>query len=124
MELQCQCGLTEPGNSYCPRVYAHNYTETVKQVAEKICNKPLMHKCHTLDRQNIYECLILNVASMDELDLLDRYIELVFEYERSNEVRDNPPCVKTHSRVSQYWEAKSGRTLNNDLHKLMTVKSA
>lgn len=61
---------------------------------------------------------------MDELDLLDRFIKLNFEYERSNEIRDNPLCVKRHSRVSQYWEANSGRTLNKELHKMMTVKSA
>lgn len=83
-----------------------------------------MHRCHTNDRRNIYECLILNVASMEELELLDRFIVLQFEYEKSNEVQDNPTCVRRHSRVSQYWEAKSGRTLNKELHSLMTVKSA
>jgi len=81
-------------------------------VVEKIGEKPLMHKCHTLDRLNIYECLILNVASMQELDLLDQYIEMSFKSSKSNEIRDNPYCVKKHSRVSQYWEALSGRTIN------------
>ena len=71
-----------------------------------------MHNCHSLERHNIYECLILNVASMEELDLLDRYIILHFEYEKNNEIRENPICVKRHSRVSLYWESKSGRTLN------------
>jgi hypothetical protein len=39
-------------------------------------------------------------------------------------VRDNSPCIQKHSRISQYWEAKQGRTLNKELHSLMTVKSA
>jgi hypothetical protein len=124
MELQCKCGLNELGYSFCPKVFASNYTETIKQVATTIGDKKSLHKCHTLDRLNIYECLILNVASIEELDLLDRYIMLQFESEKSNEVRENPLCVTKHSRVSQYWEAMSGRTLNRDLHNMMTVKSA
>ena len=83
-----------------------------------------MHRCHTLERHNIYECLILNVASLEELNELDSYIKLSHAYEKSNEIRDNPYCIKRHSRVSQYWEAMSGRTLNRQLHSIMEVKSA
>ena len=100
VEMQCACGLTEIGSAYCPRVYHKTYTETLNEVATKIGDKKSIHKCHTLDRLNIYECLILNVASIEELELLDRYITLVFEYEKSNEIRDNAPCVTKHSRVS------------------------
>lgn len=110
-ELGCTCGLTQKGSAFCPRVYATNYTESLRQVAERI-EKPHLHRCHTEERRDIYECLILNVASMEELQLLEKYIVLHFEYEKSNEVQENPSCVKRHSRVSQYWEAKSGRTLN------------
>ena len=77
-----------------------------------------------MERHDVYECLILNVAVKEELDLLEQYIIQYFEYNRNNEVRDNPPCMKMHARVSQYWEAKSNRTLNSDLHKLMSIKSA
>ena len=66
----------------------------------------------------------MNVAVKEELDLLEQYIIQSFEYNRNNEVRDNPPCMKMHGRVSQYWEPKSNRTLNSDLHKLMSIKSA
>ena len=66
----------------------------------------------------------MNVAVKEELDLLEQYIIQSFEYNRNNEVRDNPHCMKMHGRVSQYWEAKSNRTLNSDLHKLMSIKSA
>ena len=83
-----------------------------------------MHRCHTLERHNIYECLILNVASLEELNELDSFIQLGYAYDKSNEIRDNPQCIKSHSRVSQYWEARSGRTLNRDLHSMMEVKSA
>ena len=99
LNLSCTCGLTEIGSAYCPRVFPNNYTELLRQVAERI-EKPSLHKCHTLDRRDIYECLILNVASMEELELLEKYIVSNFEYEKSNEVQDNPSCVKRHSRVS------------------------
>lgn len=119
--MQCECGLTSSGSAYCPKVYHANYTQILSDVATTIGDKTSLHKCHTLDRLNIYECLILNVASIEELELLDRFITHSFEYERSHEVRDNSPCIKKHSRVSQYWEAHEGKTLNRELHQMMTV---
>ncbi len=66
----------------------------------------------------------MNVAVKEELDLLEKYIVQSYEYNKSNEIKQNPPCMKMHGRVSQYWEAKSNRTLNSDLHKLLSIKSA
>ena len=83
--MGCECGLSETGSAYCPKVFARNFTELLRQVAEKI-EKPNLHACHTKDRLNIYECLILNVASMEELELLEKYIVGQFEYEKNNEV--------------------------------------
>ena len=39
----------------------------------------MMHPCHTVERHNVYECLILNVAIKDELDLLQKFIISSFE---------------------------------------------
>lgn len=70
------------------------------------------HKCHTVDRHNIYECLILNIASKDDLNLLEEFIVARFERENNNNIRENDECMKRHSKVSQYWEAIYHRTLN------------
>jgi hypothetical protein len=56
-------------------------------VSELISDKPLMHRCHTIERHDVYECLILNVAVKEELDLLEKYIVLSFEQTKNNEVR-------------------------------------
>ena len=60
----------------------------------------MMHRCHTIERHDLYECLILNVAVKEELELLEQYIVLSFEQTKNNEVRQNPPCMKMHGRVS------------------------
>ena len=52
------------------------YTETLRQVSELISDKPMMHRCHTIERHDVYECLILNVALKEELELLEQYIVL------------------------------------------------
>jgi len=113
--LQCSCGLTEQGYSFCPRVYSDQHTTNLRKVTENLSQ---IHDCHSVDRHDIYECLILNVASQHELQLLDSYIRTHYEYTSANLVRWSPPCVKRHSQVSQYWEALENRTLNGNLHKL------
>ena len=68
----CQCGLTPDALAFCPVVYDSYYTQLVAQVTVQSSQK--FHECHTLDRLNIYECLILNIGSIDELRTLDNYI--------------------------------------------------
>lgn len=75
----CQCGLTEQASSFCPYVYSPDYTSTLNHVTSTLLTTSKPHPCHTTERHNIYECLILNVASLDELNMLDRYIALWFE---------------------------------------------
>ena len=66
----------------------------------------MQHECHTLDRHSIYECLILRVSSKPQLDLLDSFIVKHYERLKSHELQGTEPCIKSHSRVSQYWQAK------------------
>lgn len=39
-------------------------------------------------------------------------------------IRENDVCMRKHSQVSQYWEAKANKTINEFLHAPMAKDSA
>lgn len=119
--MACACGLTAGGEAFCPRRFDSQYTHLLQRISEEL---PQLHACHTLARHDIYECLILNIGDKEQLDLLDAWIVAKFERDSPAEITGNEPCIKQHSRVSQYWSAKAQRTISPDLHRLLTIKAA
>ena len=66
--------------------------------------KRLAGKCHTLERFDIYECLLRNVETEEDAMLLDRYIKLRYETDHHAEIQENDECMQNHSKVSLYWQ--------------------
>ena len=112
--LPCKCGLTPTGDSFCPKIYQDTYTTLLAELSSTL---PNLHSCHTLDRLDIYECLLLNIESEQDLELLNRFIIAFFEREHSNEIRGNDECMQGHSKVSQFWDAVNGQTKNQNFHR-------
>ena len=79
--------MNELGNAFCPVVYNPDYTQTLASLSQQLSSKSGVHECHTLERHSIYECLLLNVESRVELQLLDRYITQHFEQTRNHDIR-------------------------------------
>lgn len=55
-EMPCKCGLTPTGDAFCPRVFSRDYTSLYSKALHSLSGN-----CHTLLRDNPYECLMLNV---------------------------------------------------------------
>lgn len=64
------------------------------------------------------------VASAEDVELLNNFIIEHYEREQNNLIRDNDQCMRRHSKVSQYWEAKMNRTMNPGLHTTTAATSA
>ncbi|TNV78504.1 hypothetical protein FGO68_gene3615 [Halteria grandinella] len=105
-ETPCSCGLTPTGASFCPNIYTPTYTTLLRDVTERFSQS-----CHTSDRANIYECLLPEAQKLGETGVLNEFIIQHFERISNNQVRDNDQCMKKHSQVSQYWDAKANRTI-------------
>ena len=71
--------MNEMGSAFCPVIYNPDYTQTLADLSQQLSAKTRVHECHTVERHNIYECLLLNVESRAELQLLDNYITQHFE---------------------------------------------
>lgn len=129
LELPCKCGLTPTGQAFCPKVFDAEYTTLLREAMEKFS---VTGKCHTLQRFDIYECLMVQAQRVSateaevasNVDLLDKFILRSFERDHHNLIQYNDECVKGHSKVSQYWQAKANRTINANLHKAQGDKLA
>ncbi|CDW74703.1 UNKNOWN [Stylonychia lemnae] len=101
-KLKCECGLSQNGNtSYCPKIYHEEYTQILNETISR-----LGMNCHTLNRFKIYECLQQNIRNEDDMELLRKYTVLYFQREMNSKIRDEGiQCLKTHSFLSQYWNA-------------------
>ena len=121
--LPCKCGLTPEGDAFCPRVYNQNYTQLLFDVSKRL-SQGTESQCHTLDRHDIYACLMLNARTGEDVALLEEFIVATYERERNNEIRDNDGCMQGHSKVSQYWDAKKRKTHNRNFHGAQTVADA
>ena len=56
----------------------------------------------------------------DEIKALNEYIVEKWEYEKLNLLQDNDECMREHSAVAQYWQAKQaleeiGREIETNL---------
>jgi hypothetical protein len=100
VQEQCKCGLNPFGYSYCPYIYTKTFTTILGKVTEK-----LAHNCHTLERQNIYECLSRNIKSEEDSKLLQSFVIEKYEREQNSDIRDNDECMKKHSRVALYQDS-------------------
>ena len=89
--LPCKCGLSPEGATFCPTIYNPDYTQLLAVVSE--------NPCHTLDRFNIYECLMLNTFIKED-DNLNAFIVAKYEREQNQNIRSNSECIKSHSKVS------------------------
>ena len=110
--LPCKCGLTPDGHTFCPTIYTEGYTELLAEVARRIGQA----SCHTLDRFDVYKCLMLHVKTDDDVALLDKFIIAKYEREQNQNIRKNSDCIKSHSKVSQYWDAIVSKTMNEEFH--------
>ena len=80
-ELPCRCGLSPTGSSYCGVTFDSDYTSIVAETLKRLAGK-----CHTLERFDIYECLLRNVETEEDAMLLDRYIKLRYETDHHAEI--------------------------------------
>ena len=55
--------------------------------------------------------------------MLNEFIIQHFERIANNQVRDNDECMKRHSQVSQYWDAKVNQTVRPELVAMQTSAS-
>ena len=59
-----------------------------------------------MEKLNIYECM----GTTDE-ETLSKFVIAHFGHYHNNEIRENDECMQKHSRVSQYWLAKTNKVL-------------
>lgn len=106
------CGMNPFGRKYCPNIFTPTYTTLLFQVTSKFGMT-----CHTKDRHSIYDCFMKVILEefqqtqdeqkhKEDTALLNKFIIEYYEREENNNVRDNDMCMKSHSKVSQYWEAR------------------
>ena len=50
-DLKCKCGLSQDGNSYCPKIFRKSHPQNMALIIELFGSN-----CHTTDRHSIYRC--------------------------------------------------------------------
>ena len=111
-ELNCECGMTPEGSSFCPHIFTEEYTSLLFKVMSQLS----VGMCHTEDRSNLYECLSQQAVEESELELLNEFIVQHYQREENYKIRDNDKCMRKNSNTSQYWEAYQGRTDTRNFH--------
>ena len=88
-EMPCKCGLTPTGDAFCPRIFTEDYTRLYSEALQKLSGA-----CHTLLRDDPYECLMLNVPADDDDDdqssdfanLLNNFVIGKYSRDHNNEI--------------------------------------